>query len=81
MSVFLLNASLPAFANSKNIFSLLERCNNFLKHTVFSNDKIIHNTEFVYLPVQSTTEICSSSEICVKEIDLFLAVKEWINNQ
>ena len=69
--------TIAAFANSKN--SLLERCNAFLKRRVFIN-KIIHDAEFVHIPVQSVTEICSRSEICVKEIDLFLAVKAWINN-
>ena len=69
--------TIATFANSKNIVSLLERCNQFMKHI----GEIIHSAEFVHLPVQSITEICSSSKIHVKEVDLFLAVKEWIDNQ
>ena len=72
--------TIAVFANSKTSTVLLEKCNNFLKHSIFI-DQIIHNPEFMQLPIQCITEMCGSSEICVKELDLFIAIKEWINHQ
>ena len=73
--------TIAAFANSKNSTILLEKCNNFLKHRIFSIDQIIHSPGFIQLPVQCIIEMCGSSEICVKEVDLFIAIKEWIKHQ
>ena len=73
--------AIAAFANSKNSTILLEKCSNFMKHRIFSIDQIIHSPGFTQLPVQCIIEMCGSSEICVKEVDLFIAIKEWIKHQ
>ena len=72
--------TITAFANSKNSTILLEKCSNFLKHRIFI-DQIIHSSGFTQLPVQCIIEMCGSSETCVKEVDLFIIIKEWIKHQ
>jgi len=68
------------FATQHCLNELLDKCHKFMKKSL-KIDEIIHTPEFKYLPVQSVTEICNSSEIHVKEINLFLAIKEWISYQ
>lgn len=73
--------AIAAIAIDKNIYSLLKKCNEFMKNSSFHMYKIVHTPEFMYLPPQSIIEICNSSDIYIKEIDLFLAIKEWLSNQ
>ena len=73
--------SIACFAAEKSIDSLLEKCNRYMKNSFFHISKIVCTPEFKHLPLQSIIEICNSSDIYIKEIDLFLAIKEWVSNQ
>lgn len=70
--------TIAVFASDKIIDSLLKICNDYMMRNIY---KIIHTPDFKHLPVQSIIEICSSSNLYISEIDLFLAIKEWLSSQ
>ena len=62
------------FAVEQQLDVLLKQCYGYMQTHM---DKIINTPEFKCLSAESMTEICNSSELCVKELDLFFAVQEW----
>ena len=63
------------------IFAMQEQLDKLLKQCyVYMHDKIckvINAPDFKSLPVEVVTEICSNSDLCVKELDLFFAINKW----
>jgi len=70
--------TLATFANDKKFDSLLEKYATFIHCNAY---KIIKEENFKSLPSELMLKFCQSSDICVKEIDLFLAVVKWYQYQ
>ena len=66
--------SIINIAISKKFDHLLEHCLQFMQGNA---NKLIHSSGFTGLPVEVVLALCSSSELDIKEIDLFLALVEW----
>ena len=70
--------TVASFANDKKFNNLLEKCLTFL----YSNaDKVIKGASFKTLPSELMLKFCQSSDLCTKEINLFVAVVEWCQHQ
>ena len=66
------------FAVEQQLNVLLQQCYEYMQSNM---DKVIDTPEFKCLPAESITEICNNSELCIKELDLFFAVREWSEYQ
>ena len=66
------------FAVEQQLDVLLKHCYMYMQNNM---DKIINSPDFKCLPAESMTKICSSSELYIKELDLFFAVQEWSEYQ
>ena len=70
--------TIATFANAKKFDGLLEKCLTFM----YSNaDKVIKGASFKTLPSELMLKFCQSSDLCIKEINLFVAVVEWYQHQ
>ena len=70
--------AITSFAYDKKFDALLEKCLTFM----YSNaHKVIEEASFKSLPNELLLKFCQSSNLCVKEIRLFLAVIEWCQHQ
>ena len=62
------------FAMQEQLDTLLKQCYVYMQNEIC---KVINAPDFKSLPVEIVTEICSNSDLCVKELDLFFAINEW----
>ena len=70
--------AIAIFADDKKFEALLEKCFTFM----YSNaHKVIEEENFNILPSELLLRFCQSSSLCVKEIQLFLAVVKWCQHQ
>ena len=70
--------TIATFADDKKFDGLLEKCLTFM----YSNaDKVIKGESFKTLSSELMLKFCQSSDLCVKEINLFVAVVEWCQHQ
>ena len=69
---------LTAFAKQQQFDALLEQCYVYMQNNL---DKIVNTLDFKCLPAECMVEICSNSEVCIKELDLFFAINEWSDYQ
>ena len=70
--------AIASFAYDKKFDALLEKCLTFM----YSNaHKVTEELSFNSLPSELLLKFCQSSNLCVKEICLFLAVIEWCQHQ
>ena len=70
--------TIATFANDKKFSSLLEKCLTFMYSKAY---KVINGASFKTLPSEIMLEFCQSSDLCIKEINLFVAVVEWCQYQ
>ena len=66
------------FANNKKLYILLENCLTFM---YLNAHKVIEDANFKTLPSEILLKFCQSSDLYVKEINLFLATVEWCQHQ
>ena len=62
------------FAMQEQLDTLLKQCYVYMQNEIC---KVINAPDFKSLPVEIVTEICSNSDLCVKELDLFFAINKW----
>ena len=65
-------------ASAKKFDALLGKCLEFI---IINCHKIIENSTFYNLSSEIVLTICQSSSLCVNEIDLFLALINWLKKQ
>ena len=70
--------TIATFANDKKFDGLLKKCLTFMYSNAY---KLIEGASFKTLPSELMLKFCQSSDLCVKEIHLFLAVVEWCQHQ
>ena len=69
---------IATFAYDKKLNVLLEKCYQFM----YSNGhKVIEGASFKTLPSELMLKFCQSSDLCIKEINLFIAVTKWYQHQ
>ena len=69
---------IATFANDKKLNVLLEKCYKFM----YSNaHKVVEGASFKTLPSELMLKFCQSSDLCIKEINLFIAVTKWYQHQ
>ena len=69
---------MAALSKDKGLDVLLTKCLNF----IFANAyKVVQLTGFNSLPSELILMICKSSDVCIPEINLFLAVVKWYEHQ
>ena len=61
------------FAMQKQLDTLLKQCYAYMQNEIC---KVINAPDFKSLPVEIVTEICSNSDLCIKELDLFFAINK-----
>ena len=66
------------FANDKKFNGLLEKCLTFMYSNAY---KVVEGASFKALPSELMLKFCQSSDLCIKEISLFVAVVEWFQHQ
>ena len=69
---------LTVFAKQQQFDVLLKQCYAYMQNYL---DKIINTPDFKSLPAEIMTELCNNSYLCMKELDLFVAVNEWSDYQ
>ena len=69
--------TIVTFANNKKFDSLLEKCLTFM-HSAY---KVVQSTDFKCLPDKLMLKFCQNSDLCIAELQLFLAVVEWYQHQ
>ena len=70
--------AIASFAHSKTFDTLLEKCLAFM----YSNaHKVIEEASFKNLPSELLLKFCQSSNLYLREIQLFSAVVEWCQDQ
>ena len=62
------------FAMQEQLDTLLKQCYVYMQNEIC---KVINAPDFKSLPVEIVTEICSNSDLNIKELDLFFAINEW----
>jgi len=73
------NYSKLAIIAAQQQFDFLQKqCLKFLETNI---SKVIEFEEFNALPAEYVLEVCNSSELNIKELDLFLGVTKWYNHQ
>ena len=70
--------SIITFAVEHQLDLLIKQCFEFME---INADKVIHSLEFTTLPLSMILAFVKSSNLEVKEIDLFLAVANWFRHQ
>ena len=70
--------TIATFANNKKFDGLLEKCLTFMYSKAY---KVIKGASFKTLPSELMLKFCQSSDLCIKEINLFVAVVEWCQHQ
>ena len=70
--------TIATFANNKKFDSLLEKCLSFMYSHA---NQVIQSPNFKGLPDELMVKFCHSSDLYVKELNLFLAVVEWYQYQ
>ena len=70
--------AIATFAYNKMFDSLLEKSLTFMYSNAYT---VIKNIAFKNLPSELMLRFCQSSDLCVKEMHLFLAVVEWCQYQ
>ena len=70
--------TIATFAYDKMFNSLLEKSLTYMYSNAYT---VIRNAAFKSLPSELMLRFCQSSDLCVKEIHLFLAVIEWCQCQ
>ena len=70
--------TIATFANNKKFDGLLEKCLSFMYSHA---NKVVQSLDFKSLPDKLMVKFCQSSDLCVKEVHLFLAVVEWYQHQ
>ena len=70
--------TIATFANNKKFDSLLEKCLTFMYSHAYI---VIQSTAFKSLPSEIMIKFCQSSDLCVRELQLFLSLVEWYQHQ
>ena len=69
---------MAVLSKDKGLDVLLNKCLNF----IFTNAyKVVQHTSFYSLSSELILMICKSSDLCISEIGLFLAVVKWYEHQ
>ena len=71
-------SSIITFAIDHQMDLLFKQCLDFME---INADKVIHSLEFNALPLRVILAFLKSSNLEVREIDLFLAVAKWFEHQ
>ena len=71
-------SKLATIASQQQFDFLHKQCLQFLETNI---SKIIGHEEFNTLPADYVLQVCNSSELHIKELDLFLGVTKWYNYQ
>ena len=71
-------SSIITFAVEHQLDLLIKQCREFME---INADKIIHSSEFTTLPLRMILDFVKSSNLEVREVDLFLAVANWFRHQ
>ena len=71
-------SSIITFAVEHQLDLLFKQCFGFME---INADKVIHTLEFNTLPLRMMLALVKSSNLEVREIDLFLAVVKWLEHQ
>ena len=69
---------MATLAKDKGLDMLLKKCLNFIFANAYN---AVQHTSFNSLPSDLILMICKSSEVCIQEIDLFLAIVKWYEHQ
>jgi len=69
---------IATMAVERNLVDLNDKCFSFMEE---NTSKIVIMPTFKYLPLSVMTSLLQSDELQVKEIQLFLAVVGWLNQQ
>jgi len=70
--------SIINIAIDKKFDQLLEHCLVFMHANA---NELVHSSNFSSLPAEVVLTFCKSSDLDIKEIDLFLALVEWHNHR
>ena len=71
-------SSIITFAVEHQLDLLIKQCFEFME---INADKVIHSLEFTTLPLCMILALVKSSNLEVREVDLFLAVANWFRHQ
>ncbi|XP_065887530.1 BTB/POZ domain-containing protein 9-like isoform X3 [Dysidea avara] len=71
-------SKLATIASQQQFDFLHKQCLQFLETNI---SKIINFEEFNTLPADYMLQVCNSSELYIKELDLFLGITKWYNHQ
>ena len=71
-------SSIVTFAVEHQLDLLFKQCFEFMESNA---DKVINTLEFNILPLRMLRDFVKSSNLEVREIDLFLAVAKWLEHQ
>jgi len=71
-------SKLATIASQQQFDFLHKQCLQYLETNI---SKIINFEEFNTLPAEFLLQVCNSSELYIKELDLFLGVTKWYNYQ
>ena len=71
-------SSIITFAVEHQLDLLIKQCFEFME---INADKVIHSLEFTTLPLSMILAFVKSSNLEVREVDLFLAVANWFRHQ
>ena len=66
--------TIAIFANDKRFDGLLEKCLAFMYSNAYNVTK---DPSFKNMPSELMLKFCQSSDLCIREIDLFTAAIEW----
>ena len=65
-------------AIDKKFDQLLEHCLMFMDANAY---ELVNSSNFSSLPAEVVLKVCQSSDLDIKEVDLFLALVEWYNHK